>query len=140
MLVRVRDRFRDLRSARKLQEHAILEHSLVWEPSIAAPFVSDATPCRMLDKTDQTGSPLQLVNGLILMSTFAGARLVYGPIMVRTHLQKGNDYLTHGRSPVVAVLPDALRGARWAFGGCFRRVRLRKHRPKRVKHILVRSI
>jgi len=39
----------------------------------------------MLDKTQQTGSPLQLVNGLILMSTFAGARLIYGPIMVRTH-------------------------------------------------------
>ena len=39
----------------------------------------------MLDKTQQTGSPLQFVNGLILMSTFAGARLIYGPIMVRTH-------------------------------------------------------
>src|SRR5712691_9665119 len=46
-------------------------------------FVSDV-PCRMLDKTQQTGSPLQFVNGLILMSTFFGARLVYGPIMVRT--------------------------------------------------------
>ena len=38
----------------------------------------------MLDKTGQTGSPLQLVNGLILISTFAGARLVYGSIMVHT--------------------------------------------------------
>ncbi|KAH8984057.1 hypothetical protein EDB92DRAFT_2036857 [Lactarius akahatsu] len=35
----------------------------------------------MLDKTGQTGSPLQFVNGLILISTFAGARLVYGSIM-----------------------------------------------------------
>jgi hypothetical protein len=39
---------------------------------------------RMLDKTEQTGSPLQFVNGLILMITFAGARLVYGSIIVRT--------------------------------------------------------
>jgi hypothetical protein len=37
----------------------------------------------MLDKTGQTGSPLQLVNGLILISTFAGARLGYGSIIVR---------------------------------------------------------
>ena len=37
----------------------------------------------MLDKTGQTGSPLQLVNGLILISTFACARLGYGSIMVR---------------------------------------------------------
>lgn len=38
----------------------------------------------MLDKTGQTGSPLQLVNGLILIGTFAGARLIYGLIMVHT--------------------------------------------------------
>jgi hypothetical protein len=37
----------------------------------------------MLDKTGQTGSPLQLVNGLILISTFACARLCYGSIIVR---------------------------------------------------------
>jgi hypothetical protein len=37
----------------------------------------------MLDKTGQTGSPLQLVNGLILISTFACARLGYGSIVVR---------------------------------------------------------
>lgn len=37
----------------------------------------------MLDKTGQTGSPLQLVNGLILISTFACARLGYGSIIVR---------------------------------------------------------
>jgi hypothetical protein len=37
----------------------------------------------MLDKTGQTGSPLQLVNGLILISTFACARLGYGFIIVR---------------------------------------------------------
>ena len=36
----------------------------------------------MLDKTGQTGSPLQLVNGLILISTFACARLGYGSIIV----------------------------------------------------------
>jgi hypothetical protein len=46
-------------------------------------FVSDVTMCRMLDKTGQTGSPLQLVNGLILISTFACARLCYGFIIVR---------------------------------------------------------
>jgi hypothetical protein len=46
-------------------------------------FVSDVTICRMLDKTGQTGSPLQLVNGLILISTFACARLCYGFIIVR---------------------------------------------------------
>jgi hypothetical protein len=37
----------------------------------------------MLDKTGQTGSPLQLVNGLILISTFACARLGYGFVIVR---------------------------------------------------------
>ena len=37
----------------------------------------------MLDKTGQTGSPLQLVNALILISTFASARLGYGSIIVR---------------------------------------------------------
>jgi len=46
-------------------------------------FVSDVTIYRMLDKTGQTGSPLQLVNGLILISTFACARLGYGFIIVR---------------------------------------------------------
>ncbi|KAH9980875.1 DUF887-domain-containing protein [Lactifluus volemus] len=46
---------------------------LLWE--LSTPFLNIHW---MLDKTKQTGSPLQLVNGLILMSTFAGARLVYG--------------------------------------------------------------
>jgi len=49
---------------------------LLWE--LSTPFLNIHW---MLDKTQQTGSPLQLVNGLILMSTFFGARLVYGPIM-----------------------------------------------------------
>ena len=38
VLVRVRNRFRDLRSARKLQEYAILEHSLVRELSVVVPL------------------------------------------------------------------------------------------------------
>ncbi|KAN0129618.1 DUF887 domain containing protein [Lactarius tabidus] len=49
---------------------------LLWE--LSTPFLNIHW---MLDKTGQTGSPLQLVNGLILISTFAGARLVYGTIM-----------------------------------------------------------
>ncbi|KAI9450716.1 DUF887-domain-containing protein [Lactarius psammicola] len=49
---------------------------LLWE--LSTPFLNIHW---MLDKTGQTGSPLQLVNGLILISTFAGARLVYGSIM-----------------------------------------------------------
>jgi hypothetical protein len=50
---------------------------------ILDPILSNVTICRMLDKTGQTGSPLQLVNGLILISTFACARLGYGSIIVR---------------------------------------------------------
>ncbi|KAH8995490.1 DUF887-domain-containing protein [Lactarius akahatsu] len=49
---------------------------LLWE--LSTPFLNIHW---MLDKTGQTGSPLQFVNGLILISTFAGARLVYGSIM-----------------------------------------------------------
>ncbi|KAF8290669.1 hypothetical protein DL93DRAFT_2174168 [Clavulina sp. PMI_390] len=33
---------------------------------------------RFLDKTNCTGSTLQLINGLTLISTFFGARLAYG--------------------------------------------------------------
>ncbi|KAF8263047.1 DUF887-domain-containing protein [Lactarius quietus] len=49
---------------------------LLWE--LSTPFLNIHW---MLDKTGQTGSPLQLVNGLILISTFVSARLVYGSIM-----------------------------------------------------------
>ncbi|KAI0291074.1 DUF887-domain-containing protein [Multifurca ochricompacta] len=49
---------------------------LLWE--LSTPFLNIHW---MLDKTGQTGSPLQFVNGLILLSTFAGARLAYGSIM-----------------------------------------------------------
>ncbi|KAH9978315.1 TLC domain-containing protein [Russula compacta] len=49
---------------------------ILWE--LSTPFLNIHW---MLDKTGQTGSPLQLVNGLILLSTFGGARLVYGSIM-----------------------------------------------------------
>jgi hypothetical protein len=102
----------------------------------------------MLDKTEQTGSPLQFVNGLILMITFAGARLVYGSIIVRTPSRsiyasrRGYciDYLTHGCSTVLAVLPNDFRGAGRAHGGYFRRVRLWKRRPEWVKRFLVSSI
>lgn len=97
----------------------------------------------MLDKTEQTGSPLQFVNGLILMSTFAGARLVYGSIIVRSLLRSiyaSIDHLTHGRLSVVAVLPNALRGAGRALDGHHRRIPLRKCRPERAKRFLVSSI
>ncbi|KAI0289857.1 TLC domain-containing protein, partial [Russula brevipes] len=49
---------------------------LLWE--LSTPFLNIHW---MLDKTGQTGSPLQLVNGLILFSTFAAARLVYGTMI-----------------------------------------------------------
>ncbi|KAI0253546.1 DUF887-domain-containing protein [Lactifluus subvellereus] len=49
---------------------------LLWE--LSTPFLNIHW---MLDKTSQTGSPLQFVNGLILMSTFVGARLIYGSIV-----------------------------------------------------------
>jgi hypothetical protein len=94
----------------------------------------------MLDKTEQTGSPLQFVNGLILMSTFAGARLVYGAIIARSLICTSTDYLTYRRSPVMAVLPNALRGAGRTLGGSFRRIPLRKCRPERAKRFLVSSI
>ncbi|KAI9509608.1 DUF887-domain-containing protein [Russula earlei] len=49
---------------------------LLWE--LSTPFLNIHW---MLDKTGQTGSTLQFVNGFILVGTFAGARLVYGTIM-----------------------------------------------------------
>jgi len=49
---------------------------LLWE--LSTPFLNIHW---MLDKTGQTGSPLQFVNGLILLATFAGARLVYGSVL-----------------------------------------------------------
>ncbi|KAH9989938.1 DUF887-domain-containing protein [Russula vinacea] len=55
---------------------------MLWE--LSTPFLNIHW---MLDKTGQTGSPLQLVNGLILISTFACARLGYGSIMSYQFLQ-----------------------------------------------------
>jgi hypothetical protein len=66
------------------------------------PFVAfDVAVCRMLDKTGQTGSPLQLVNGLVLIRTFACARLGYGWIMVRDSFDlcvQYNTGLSHART------------------------------------------
>ncbi|KAI0261345.1 DUF887-domain-containing protein [Gloeopeniophorella convolvens] len=53
---------------------------LLWE--LSTPFLNvHWYRDRMLDKTGKTGTLLQLVNGLTLIGTFAGARLVYGSIM-----------------------------------------------------------
>lgn len=49
-------------------------------------------------------------------------------------------HLTHGRSPVVAVLPNHLRSAGRTLAGYFRGVRLWKCCPKRIERVLVRSI
>ncbi|EIN07165.1 DUF887-domain-containing protein [Punctularia strigosozonata HHB-11173 SS5] len=49
---------------------------LLWE--LSTPFLNINW---FLDKTGKTGSTLQLINGLCLLSTFAGARLIYGGIM-----------------------------------------------------------
>jgi hypothetical protein len=38
---------------------------------------------RFLDKTGRTGSTTQLVNGVFLLVTFLGVRLVYGGLLVR---------------------------------------------------------
>jgi hypothetical protein len=97
----------------------------------------------MLDKTKQTGSPLQLVNGLILMSTFAGARLVYGFTIVRTlHpiLSKGCvDRMDSSCFPIVIpILPNALRGAGRSYERRIRRIRLRECGPERTERVLVR--
>lgn len=97
----------------------------------------------MLDKTGQTGSPLQLVNGLILISTFGGARLVYGSFMVRTLLLRSRPLIWHRYltpPPVVPVLPNTFRRARRAFERSFRRVHFRKCYPERLERVLVRSI
>ena len=80
-----RDTFRDLRIACNSRSTPFLNiHWHVDHSTPARALRLMTTPFRMLDKTEQTGSPLQFVNGLILMSTFAGARLVYGSIIVRT--------------------------------------------------------
>jgi hypothetical protein len=101
----------------------------------------------MLDKTGQTGSPLQLVNGLILISTFACARLGYGWIMVRAsfdpRVQFG--YRTISRmgsflSLVVPIYPNVIRGAGWALECHLHQLRLWKHHPERPERVLVRLI
>jgi hypothetical protein len=99
----------------------------------------------MLDKTGQTGSPLQLVNGLILISLFACARLGYGFIIVRIFfdlcVQWFLGYLSrHGFSPVIPISSNITRGARRALEFYFRELHLWKSRPLRVERVLVRSI
>jgi hypothetical protein len=139
-----RDTFRDLRIACNSRSTPFL--NIHWYQNHSTPGRAlrlTVTPFRMLDKTEQTGSPLQFVNGLILMSTFAGARLVYGSIIVRSlprSIYTSIDHLTYGRSPVVAVLPNALRGTGRALDGYYRRIPLWKCRPERAKRFLVSSI
>ena len=48
--------------------------------------VSHPCPPRFLDKLGYTGSTLQLVNGLCLLSSFCLSRLVYGAYMVHLPL------------------------------------------------------
>ena len=74
----------------------------------------------MLDKTGQTGSPLQLVNGLILVSTFACARLGYGSIIVRILSDPRVQVilrLSHCTYllAVIPISPNITRGARRAL-------------------------
>jgi hypothetical protein len=58
--------------------HLLPQHPLVpFLPLLAIPPLLILAP-RFLDKTGRTGSTLQLVNGIALMSTFLGVRLVYG--------------------------------------------------------------
>lgn len=45
--------------------------------------------CRFLDKTGRTGSTLQLVNGILLVSSFGLVRLLYGTYTVRAHILPG---------------------------------------------------
>jgi hypothetical protein len=103
--------------------------------------LSEDGPCRMLDKTKQTGSPLQLVNGLILLSTFAGARLVYGFTTVRMlHRNVSTNGLIMSPPPVIPVLPDALRGAGRPDERRIRWIRLRECDPERTERVLVRYV
>lgn len=95
----------------------------------------------MLDKTGQTGSPLQLVNGMILISTFACARLIYGWIIVRASWIYATsmvlDHLMHGLFPVLQISPNANRGAGRALECDLRGVRLWKFHPERAERVLV---
>lgn len=49
---------------------------LLWE--LSTPFLNINW---FLDKMDMTGSSVQMVNGAMLLATFAGARLIYGTVM-----------------------------------------------------------
>jgi hypothetical protein len=112
---------RDLRSACDSRSTPFL--NIHWYENVALGralrLMGGELHTRMLDKTEQTGSPLQFVNGLILMITFAGARLVYGSIIVRTPLEGGTLSIISrtGCSTVLAVLPNDVRGAGRAHGG-----------------------
>ncbi|TFY63611.1 hypothetical protein EVG20_g6249 [Dentipellis fragilis] len=55
---------------------------LLWEMS--TPFLNIHW---FLDKTGRTGTTLQLVNGIALLGTFAGVRLIYGGLMSYHFLQ-----------------------------------------------------
>jgi hypothetical protein len=44
-----------------------------------------ASPLRFLDKTGGTGSTFQLINGVFVLATFFGIRIVYGGMVVSGH-------------------------------------------------------
>ncbi|EIN07188.1 DUF887-domain-containing protein [Punctularia strigosozonata HHB-11173 SS5] len=70
---------------------------LMWE--LSTPFLNVHW---FLDKTGQTGTKLQLVNGVLLLSTFAGARLIWGTIVSWRFFE--TLYTVRGQVPVGYLL------------------------------------
>jgi hypothetical protein len=59
---------------------------------------------RFLDKTGRTGSNFQLLNGITLLVTFFGVRIVYGGKMVSFTLIWYHNAFTHYSAPFSPVL------------------------------------
>lgn len=60
---------------------------------------------RFMDKTGQTGSMLQLVNGIVLLSTFFGVRLAYGGKMASSNIPHAVIALTRPHSRMTFFTP-----------------------------------
>ena len=86
-----------------------------------------------------TGSNIQLVNGLLLLSSFGGARLVYGSFQVNSSLDSSPWHLTNTMPTVLHILPNSLwyqePNSTWSLP----RIRRGQRHPQCTQHLLVRE-
>jgi hypothetical protein len=96
-----------------------------------------------LDKTGKTGTKLQLFNGALLLSTFAGTRLIWGTLVVSSGtllcVALGNRHasLNAPICAVISVLQHVVQRAGASSPRISPRVRCRKRRPQSSQLVLV---